>query len=139
MKFIISSQLHLNIIVGIVPCKRLQDTLGFWILRRGFGISKTGFRSLFSGFQSLVGIQISRAVFWIPEGKLYQILDSTTSKNFPGFRNQDFLHGAIGTNTISHLKNKHPTTTTATIKTTKKLISLSFVIKRAKYFNLPER
>ena len=62
--------MHLNIIVGIVPCKRLQDTLGFWILRRGFGISGTGFRFLFSEFLSLVGIQIPRAVFWIPEGKL---------------------------------------------------------------------
>ena len=64
MKFIISSQLHLNIIVGIVPCKGLQDTLGFWILRRGFGISGTRFRSLFSAFYSLVGIQIPRAVFY---------------------------------------------------------------------------
>ena len=47
----------------IIPCKEIQDSLRFWILRRGsVQISGTGLQSyqwnLDSGFQSLVGFQI---------------------------------------------------------------------------------
>ena len=39
----------------IAPCNRIQDSLGFWILRRGFRIQGTGFQSLLVEFE-----------FWIP-------------------------------------------------------------------------
>ena len=61
MKFIINSQLHLNIIVGIAPCKGLQDTL----LDSGFYAVDSEFLELDSG----LCFPNSRAVFWIPEGK----------------------------------------------------------------------
>ena len=33
----------------LVQCKGIQDTLGFWIPRRGFRIPFTGFQIFFSG------------------------------------------------------------------------------------------
>ena len=33
----------------LAPCKGIQDTLGFWIPRRGFRIPFTGFQIFFSG------------------------------------------------------------------------------------------
>ena len=32
---------------SITPCKEIQDILGFWIPRNGFGIPSTGFQSSF--------------------------------------------------------------------------------------------
>ena len=63
----------------LVPCKGIQDSLGFWIPSRGFRIPATGFRFrcqwiLDSGLQSLVGSRY----FVKP-----WILDST-SKDFQG-------------------------------------------------------
>ena len=60
------------------PCKGIQDSLGFWIPRRGFRIQSTGFRilcqwdsgflELYSGFQS--------PGFWIPQAKISWIRES---------------------------------------------------------------
>ena len=47
---------------GFTPCKRIQDSLGFWILHYGLRIPASGFRILYewkvdSGFQSLAGFR----------------------------------------------------------------------------------
>ena len=64
---------------SIAPCKKIQDSLCFWIPRRGFRISITGFKILDSGFQSSVGFRIPWAVLLIPRPKI----PDSTSKYFP--------------------------------------------------------
>ena len=69
-------------------CKGIQDSLGFWIPRRGFRIPGTGFRilcqrNLDPGFQSLGGIPDSLSYIpdsfsCIPDSKA----QDSTSKNF---------------------------------------------------------
>ena len=70
------------------PCKEIQDSLGFWILRRGFRILCQW--NLDSGFQSFVGFRIPWAVFQISKPRM----SDSTSKIFPesGFHKQKF-HG----------------------------------------------
>ena len=76
------------------------DSLGFWILRRRFWISGTGFHSrqwnFNCGFQSLVGFLIPRAVFLIPKPRI----PDSTSKNFTGFVIRIPLHRAIQLDTL---------------------------------------
>ena len=81
----------------IVPCKEIQDGLGFWIPRRGFWIPPG---NLDSRFQSFVGFRFPCAVFCVPKPR---ILDSTTQisritdstgKHFPDSRARIPLHGA---------------------------------------------
>ena len=66
-----------------LPCKKIRDSLGFWIPRRGFRIQGNGSKvlcqwNLDSGFPSLVGFQSPWAVYlWIPNPR---ILDISTSK-----------------------------------------------------------
>ena len=43
------SSITLQQLLLIAPCKGIQDTLGFWIPRRGFRIPFTGFQIFFSG------------------------------------------------------------------------------------------
>ena len=53
--------LNNKIIELIAPCKGIQDSLGFWIPRRGRPIPGTGFQlqwKLASGFQSLMAFPI---------------------------------------------------------------------------------
>ena len=87
------------------PCKGIQDTLGFWIPRRGFRIPFTGFQiflggtwipdsncywdsgflHLYSGFQG--------PGFRIPQAKISKIPNSKC-KNFPDSGIRIPLHGA---------------------------------------------
>ena len=77
--------------ISFDPCKEIQESLGFWISRRGFLISGTGFRilcpwNLDSGYQLSGGFQIPKPT--IPD---------STSKNFAdsGFRKQKVLDSGI--------------------------------------------
>ena len=58
-----------NPIESVVYCKRIQDSLGFWISHRGFRIQDTGFQSLSLELGFLIPI-----VSGIPD---------SISKNFP--------------------------------------------------------
>ena len=77
----------------ITPCKRIQDSLGFWIPRLGFRIPGTGFWNLCqwnldSGFQWLVGFRIPWTVFWIRKPR---IADSTGKNSLDyGFHDKHF-------------------------------------------------
>ena len=80
--------------IDVAPCKGIQDTLGFWIPRRGLRIPITGFQIFFSrtwipdsncqwdsGFLHLYsGFQ--GPGFRIPQAKISKIPDSKC-KNFP--------------------------------------------------------
>ena len=95
VKLLISS-----INLPIVPCKGIQDSLGFWIPRRGFRIPDTrswilcqwnwdsGFLEHHSEFQN-PGLKI-------PQANISQILDFT-GKIFLDSEIQISLHGAIPT------------------------------------------
>ena len=78
----------------------IQDSLGFWIARRGFRIP--GMLSVDSGFQSLVGFGIPFGVFRnqklnIPDNTSTNIPDSEFPKqNFPDSGIRIPLHGAKG-------------------------------------------
>ena len=54
---------------SITSCKRIQDSLGFWISHRGFRIQDTGFQSL--------SLELG---FWIP---IVSGIPDSISKNFP--------------------------------------------------------
>ena len=96
--------------------KEIQDSLGFWILHRGFRIPSTWLWILYqwnlnSGFQSLVGFRIPWRVFGIPKPR---ISDSTTQfpgfqihKNFPDSGIRIPLHGA---KTMTSKKKTSPRT-----------------------------
>ena len=67
----------------IAPYKGIQDSLGFWIPRRGFQIPGTGFQSL--------SVELG---FWIPIFR--RIPDSTsTFSQIPDSTSQNFLHSGI--------------------------------------------
>ena len=80
--------------VCFAPCKGIQDSLGFWIPRRGFRIPGTGFKSL----SVAVGFWIS-IVSGIPDS-LSCISDSKAPEN-SGFRKHNFLGFRI--------QDSHPT------------------------------
>ena len=97
----------------IAPCKRIQDSLGFWIPRCVFRIPGTGFQSLDSRFQQLVGFRIAKALFRIPKpripdstSKISRVPDST-SKNFPdsGFHKQNFSDSGFHKQTFPGFRN----------------------------------
>ena len=73
---------------GIAPCNGIQDSLGFWIPRRGFRILSTGFRALSVelGFRIPIvsGIPDSLTCIQDSTNKNSPIPDST-SENFLGF------------------------------------------------------
>ena len=104
-----------------LPCKRIQDSLGFSIPHRVFRIPSTWFQSLSvefdSGFKSLVGFRIPK--FTIPDStiKISWIPDS----KFPQakiFGNTDYhIWGANG------LKGRCAPTTVTPVKTSLKLTS----------------
>ena len=90
---------------GIAPCKRIRDSLGFWIPRRIFPIPDTGFYILCqgnwdSGLQSLVGFCIPWAVFRVPKPRIPDstnqifLIPDCTSKIFPDSQIRIRLHGA---------------------------------------------
>ena len=76
--------------VPVAQCKGIQDTFGFWVLRRGFQIPGSRFWilsqwDLDSGFQSLKGFRIPKS----------RIPDSS-GKNFPDSGiSFSFIHDAI--------------------------------------------
>ena len=71
---------------GIVPCKGIQDSLGFWIPRRGFRISGTGFLALSVEFGYRTPIFSG-----IPDS-LTCIQDSTSKNSpIPDFTSEKFL------------------------------------------------
>ena len=85
----------LSFLTTIVPCKRIQGSLGSFIPHRVFRIPSTWFQSLsvelHSGFESLVEFRIRCAVIrvpkpTIPDSPIKIFLDSrfliSTSKNF---------------------------------------------------------
>ena len=78
-----------------VSCKGIQDSLGFWIPRRGFLIPGTWLQFFlvesWIGFQSLVGFRIRRALFRIPKPRI----PDSTSKNFTDSRTRIPSHGPM--------------------------------------------
>jgi len=79
------------------PCEEIQNSLGFWIPRRGFLILGTGFRilcqwNLDSGFQALVGFRIPWTAFRIPKPRILGAaakifwIPELTSKTVPNSR-----------------------------------------------------
>ena len=97
---------HVKNEFSLAPCKGIQDTLGFWIPRRGFRIPITGFQIFFSGtwipdsncqWDSgflLLYSGFQGPGFRIPQTKISKIPDSKC-KNFPDSGIRIPLHGAI--------------------------------------------
>ena len=75
----------------VTPCKGIKDSLGFWILRAGFRIPGTGFRSLLVKFGFWIPIfsRIPDSLSCIPNSKAQDC--RFDKKLFPGVRNPDFL------------------------------------------------
>ena len=72
----------------IIPCKEIQDSLRFWILRRGsVQISDTGFQylSVELGFRIPIVSGIPDSLSCIPDSKAQDFWFH--KQNFPGFRN----------------------------------------------------
>ena len=72
----------------IIPCKEIQDSLRFWILRRGsVQISGTGFQylSVELGFRIPIVSGIPDSLSCIPDSKAKDFW--LHEQNFPGFRN----------------------------------------------------
>ena len=96
---------YLSCLSVFAPGKGIQDTLGFWIPRRGFRIPITGFQIFFSGTwipdsncQWYSGFLLLYSGFQgpgfrIPQTKISKIPDSKC-KNFPDSGIRIPLHGA---------------------------------------------
>ena len=78
-----------------LPCKKIRDSLGFRIPRRGFRIQGNGSQvlcqwNLDSGFPSLVDSKSQDSGYFHK-----QIFQDYGFHKFAGFRNLDSFHGAI--------------------------------------------
>ena len=106
------AQLHFSVILRpwilvwlrVAPCKGIEDTLGFWIPRRGFRIPATGFRSLSVELGLWISIVSGSPDFLscIPNSKAqhsrfhkqnFPPIPDSKSKNFPDSGIPTPLHG----------------------------------------------
>ena len=80
-----------RLLAHIAPCKEIQDSLGFWILRCGFRIPGTGFQSLSVelGFWIPIVSGIPESLSCIPDSKTHD--SGFHEQKFPRFRNLDSL------------------------------------------------
>ena len=82
----------------IAPCKGIQDSLGSWIQRCGFGFRVLDSDSLSVELEFWIpivsGFRIPWAVFQIPKPKIPDSTSKSFPKNFPDPGIQIPLHGA---------------------------------------------